>query len=55
MGLGIVRSLDVAAGLIYLLTPLPEAELQQVNVLQVGSAVGDAAFQRLIRITCAGS
>ena len=35
LGLGIVRSLDSKLGLIYLLTPLSEAELQHVNVLQV--------------------
>ena len=35
LGLGIVRSLDTSAGVVYLLTPLSEAELQLVNVLQV--------------------
>lgn len=35
LGLGIVRSLDISTGLIYLLTPLSEAKLQLVNVLQV--------------------
>jgi hypothetical protein len=35
LGLGIVRSMDISAGLIHLLTPLSEAELQLVNVLQV--------------------
>ncbi len=35
LGLGIARSLDISTGLIYLLTPLSEAELQLVNVLQV--------------------
>lgn len=36
LGLGIVRSLDVEAGLLYLLTPLADAELQRVTTLQVG-------------------
>lgn len=36
LGLGIVRSLDAEQGLVYLLTPLGEAELQRVNTLQVG-------------------
>lgn len=35
LGLGIVRSLDVAAGLLFLLTPLGQADLERVNTLQV--------------------
>ena len=38
-GLGIVRAVDVEQGLLYLLTPLPEATLQLVDVLQVREEV----------------
>ena len=34
LGLGIVRSLDEAAGLLYLLTPLDDSDMQRVNTLQ---------------------
>ena len=34
-GLGIVRCVDVEQGLLYLLTPLSEATMQLVDVLQV--------------------
>ena len=36
-GLGIVRGLDVAASLLYLLMPLPEEQLQHVTTLQVAA------------------
>jgi hypothetical protein len=40
LGLGIVRSLDIKAGLVYLLTPLSDAEMQRVDVLQVRCRLG---------------
>jgi hypothetical protein len=38
LGLGIVRSLDIEVGVVYLLTPLSDIELQHVDVLQVRAA-----------------